>query len=89
MAQHTAMIDGVQVPGGRYVVYGKKRGFVSSHRTKRAAYGSLVEDSRKGMQTDNPSDAQVYRWRDGWVPEWQEVVDVELITPPDSASAGP
>jgi hypothetical protein len=37
MALHTAMIDGVQVPGFRYVVYGAKRGYVSTHRTKRAA----------------------------------------------------
>jgi hypothetical protein len=84
MAQHTAMIDGVQVPGGRYVVYGKKRGYVSTHRTKRAAYRALLEDSRKGMRAGTPSDAQVYRWRNGWVQEWQEVVDVELVTPPET-----
>jgi hypothetical protein len=78
------MIDGVQVPGGRYVVYGKRRGYVSTHRTKRAAYRALVEDSKKGMRAGTPSDAQVYRWRDRWVPEWQQVVDVELVTPPGS-----
>lgn len=88
MAQHTAMIDGVQVPGLRYVIYGKRRGYVSTHRTKRAAYRSLVEDSRKGMREGSPSDAQVYRWRDGWVPEGQQEVDVELVTPPGSGTPG-
>jgi hypothetical protein len=67
MAMHTAMIDGIQVPGNRYLVYGKKRGWVSAHRTKRAANRALLEDSRKGMADGTPSDAQVYQWREGWV----------------------
>lgn len=66
MPLHSAMIDGVQVAGFRYIVYGTKRGHVSSHRTKRAAFRSLAEDARKCMANANPSDAQVYRWRDKW-----------------------
>jgi DNA-binding transcriptional regulator PaaX len=60
------MIGGVQVPGFRYVVYGTKRGQVSTHRTKRAAFRSLAEDARKCMKEEKPSDAQVYRWREKW-----------------------
>lgn len=88
MALHTAMIDGVQVPGYRYVVYGTKRGYVSTHRTKAAAERSLAEDSRMRMRAGTPSDAVVYRWRDGWVQLGHEVnvelVDVELIETPDA-----
>src|SRR5262245_53832159 len=39
---HTSMIDGVQVPGSRYVVHGKTRGYVSTHHTKQAAFRSLA-----------------------------------------------
>lgn len=77
MALHTAMIDGVQVPGFRYVVYGTKRGYVSTHRTKRAALRSLAEDARLRMRAGTPSDAVVYRWRDGWVQLGHEI-NVEL-----------
>jgi hypothetical protein len=83
MALHTAMIDGVQVPGYRYVVYGAKRGYVSTHRTKRAAERSLAEDARARIHSGGSSDALVYRWRDGWVQLGQEInvelVDVELV----------
>lgn len=68
MPLHTAMIDGVQVPGFRYIVHGRTRGLVSTHRTKRAALRSLAKDARERMRTGQPSDAQVHRWRDGWVP---------------------
>lgn len=60
------MISGVQVPGFRYVVYGQTRGFVSTHRTKRAALRSLAEDARL-MKEGQASDALVYFWRGGWV----------------------
>src|SRR5262245_18768254 len=70
MALHSARIGGVQVAGTRYVVYGVKRGFVSTHRTKRAALRSLAEDASKCQEAGQPSDAQVYHWCDGW-----EVVD--------------
>jgi hypothetical protein len=73
------MISGVQVPGFRYVVYGPTRGFVSTHRTKRAALRSLAEDARRCMKAGTPSDAQVYRWRNGWVPEGQQEINVELV----------
>jgi hypothetical protein len=79
MPLHTAMIGGVQVPGFRYVVYGPKRGHVSTHRTKRAAFRSLAEDARRCMKAGTPSDAQVYRWRNGWVPEGQQEINVELV----------
>src|SRR5690349_4930218 len=65
MAINTGMIDGIQVPGNRYIVYGKQRGYVATHRTKRAAYRSLVADSRVAMADGKPSDAQVYRWIGG------------------------
>jgi hypothetical protein len=87
MALHTAMIDGAQVPGYRYVVYGTKRGYVSTHRTKRAAEWSLAEDARTHMRAGTPSDALVYRWRDGWVAVGEacnvELVEVELIEMPE------
>lgn len=67
MPLHSAMISGVQVAGVRYAVYGLTRGFVSTHRTKRAAFRSLAEDSRRRMKEGQPSDALVYFWRDGWV----------------------
>jgi hypothetical protein len=79
MPLHSSMIGGVQVPGFRYVVYGPKRGYVSTHRTKKAAQRSLSEDVRKCITSGTPSDAEVYRWRDD---EWELVgpeVDVELV----------
>ena len=76
MPLHTAMIGRVQVPGFRYVVYGAKCGYVSTHRTKRAAERSLAEDARVCMRAGRPSDAVIYRWRDGWVQIGQEI-DVE------------
>jgi hypothetical protein len=82
MATNTAMIDGVQIPGKRYIVFGKKRGYVSTHRTKRAAYRALVGDSRRCLAEGNPSDAIIYRWRDGWVPVGRDEVDVELVELP-------
>lgn len=82
MALHTAMIGGVQVPGFRYVVYGAKRGYVSTHRTKRAADRSLAEDARKCMKSGTPSDALIYRWRNGWELIGQEF-DVELVELPE------
>ncbi|MBA4067302.1 MAG: hypothetical protein C0501_27060 [Isosphaera sp.] len=72
------MIGGVQVPGFRYVVYGPHRGSVSTHRTKRAALRALAEDARRCMAAGTPADAEVYRWRDGWVPIDPEV-NVELV----------
>lgn len=76
------MIGGVQVPGYRYVIYGPKRGYVSTHRTKAAANRALAEDARARMRTGTPSDAQIYRWRDhGWVLEDVEL-DVELVEDP-------
>ena len=77
MPLHSAMIGGVQVPGFRYVVYGLNRGYVSTHQTKRAALRSLAEDARKCMRDGKPSDAQVYRWRDGW-----ELVAVKAASTP-------
>ena len=65
MPLHSSMIGGVQVAGFRYVVYGPKRGAVSTHRTKRAAFRSLAEDSRERMRLNSPSDAQVYFWACG------------------------
>jgi hypothetical protein len=67
MAINSGLIDGVQIAGNRYIVFGKHRGFVSTHRTKRAAYRSLVGDSRAKMEDGHPSDAQVYHWQGGWV----------------------
>ena len=67
MAINTGLIDGIQIPGNRYIVFGKQRGFFSTHRTKRAAYRSLVDDSRVKMKEGAPSDAQVYFWKGGWV----------------------
>jgi hypothetical protein len=87
VALHTAMIAGVQVPGFRYVVFGLKRGYVSTHRTKRAALRSLAEDARTRMKAGQPSDAQVYRWRDGWVLVNQEL-DAEPISQPDAETHG-
>lgn len=81
MALHTAMIGGVQVPGYRYVVFGARRGYVSTHRTKRAAERALSEDARKSMCAGTPSDALIYRWRDGWELLAGEF-DVELIEVP-------
>ena len=81
MALHTAMIDGVQVPGFRYVVYGVWRGYVSTHRTRRAAERSLAEDARDRMRAGAPSDAMIYCWRDGWEAVGLEV-DVELVDEP-------
>lgn len=81
MPLHSAMIGGVQVAGFRYVVYGPKRGFVSTHRTKRAAVRSLAEDARERMRLLSPSDAQVYFWRAA-VRAWELVgteCDVELV----------
>lgn len=57
MPLRSALIGGVQVAGFRYVVYGARRGFVSTHRTKRAAFRSLAEDSRTRMRLNSPSDA--------------------------------
>ena len=85
MALHTAMIGGIQVPGFRYVVYGPKRCYVSTHRTKRAANRSLAEDARRCMKAGTPSDAQVYRWREGWVPLTREEVNAELVEPPEDS----
>lgn len=84
MALRTAIIHGVQVPGFCYVVYGEKRGYVSTHRTKRAAERSLAEDARKCMNAGNPSDALIYRWRDGWILVGQEF-DVELVELPEES----
>jgi hypothetical protein len=82
MPLHTAMIGGVQVPGFRYVVYGAKRRYVSTHRTKKAALRSLAEDARARMLGGDPSDAEVYRWRDdGWELVGVEV-NVELVDLP-------
>lgn len=81
MALHTAMINGVQVPGSRYVIYGPKRGYVSTHRTKRAALRALAEDARQCMRAGQPSDAQVYRWRDGWHLVGQETTPSEENAP--------
>ena len=81
MALHTAMIGGVEVPGFRYVVYGPKRGYVSTHRTKAAAFRSWAEAARARMRAGGPSDAEVYRWPDGG---WELVgpeVTVELADP--------
>ena len=81
MPLHSAMIGGVQVAGFRYVVYGPKRGFVSTHRTKKAAVRALAEDSRERMRLCSPSDAQVYFWRAS-VGAWELVgveCDVELV----------
>ena len=78
---HSGMIEGVQVAGFRYVVYGPKRGFVSTHRTKRAALRSLAVDARERMRLSSPSDAQVYFWRAS-VRAWELVgveCDVELV----------
>jgi hypothetical protein len=75
------MIGGVQVAGFRYVVYGPKRGLVSTHRTKRAALRSLAEDARERMRLSSPSDAQVYFWRAS-ARAWELVgveSDVELV----------
>lgn len=47
---HSAMIDGVQVPGLQYVVYGHQRGHVSTHRSRRAALRALAEDARARIQ---------------------------------------
>ncbi|HEX4610609.1 MAG TPA: hypothetical protein VH092_20635 [Urbifossiella sp.] len=82
MALHTAMIGGIQVPGFRYVVYGRERGYVSTHRTKRAAEQSLAQDARLRMRAGTPSDALVYRWGDGWVVVGPEV-NVELVEVPE------
>lgn len=57
MPLHSGMIGGVQVAGFRYAVYGPGRGFVSTHRTKRAALRSLAEDARTRMRLNSPSDA--------------------------------
>ncbi|MCE9561528.1 MAG: hypothetical protein K8U57_05690 [Planctomycetes bacterium] len=82
MALHTAMLGGIQVPGYRYVVYGPKRGYVSTHRTKRAAMKSLAEDARIRMRAGDPSDALMYRWREtGWELVGPEF-DVELVEMP-------
>src|SRR3954447_1689007 len=81
MPLHSGMIGVVQVAGYRYVVYGIKRGFVSTHRTKRAACRSLAEDARERMRLLSPSDAQVYFWRAA-VGAWElvgEDFDVELV----------
>lgn len=89
MPLHSGMIGGVQVAGFRYVVYGQKRGFVSTHRTKRAALRSLAEDARERMRLLSPSDAQVYFWRAS-DRAWELVgveCDVELVeesTKPDA-----
>jgi len=65
MALHSSLIGGVQVAGGRYVVFGPARGFVSSHRHKRMAFKSRASDSRQRQRAGQPSDAQVYFWKDG------------------------
>jgi hypothetical protein len=75
------MIGGVQVAGYRYVVYGPKRGFVSTHRTKKAALRSLAVDARERLRLLSPSDAQVYFWR-ATASTWElvgEECDVELV----------
>ena len=81
MPLRSAMIGGVQVAGFRYVVYGTKRGFVSTHRTKRAALRSLAEDARTQMRQGEPSDALVYFWRAA-LSGWElvgEASEVELV----------
>jgi hypothetical protein len=81
MPLHSGMIGGVQVAGYRYVVYGPKRGCVSTHRTKKAALRSLAADARERMRLLSPSDAQVYFWRaaaDMWELVGEES-DVELV----------
>jgi len=81
MPLHSAMIGGVQVAGFRYIVYGPKRGVVSTHRTKKAAFRSLAEDARERMRLLAPSDAQVYFWRAS-LRAWELVgveCDVELV----------
>jgi len=81
MPLHSAMIGGVQVAGFRYVVYGPKRGLVSTHRTKKAAFRSLAVDARERMRLLSPSDAQIYFWR-ATVRAWElvgEEFDVELV----------
>ena len=83
MALHTAMIDGVQIPGSRYIIYGKKRGLVSTQRTKRAAERALVDDARKCMGAGTPSDAEIYRWRDGWELVTLQVA-IELVERPEA-----
>ena len=83
MALHAGMIGGVQVAGYRYVVYGPGRGLVSTHRTKRAAFRSLALDSRSRMAAGTPSDAGVYRWKDGWAMIGEsEVVDLTVLPGP-------
>ncbi len=67
MHRKSAMIHGVQVAGNKYVVYGPRRGFVSTHRHKKEAYKSLANDSHRCQKEGNPSDALVYAWVDnGW-----------------------
>ena len=89
MPLHSGMIGRIQVAGFRYVVYGQNRGFVSTHRTKRAALRLLAEDARERMRLLAPSDAQVYFWRAS-VRTWELVgveCDVELVeesTKPDA-----
>ena len=83
MALHTAMIGGIQVLGSRYVIYGAKRGYISTHRTKRAAERALVDDTRRCMKAGTPSDAEVYRWLDGWELVTLQVA-VELVERPEA-----
>jgi len=78
------MIGGVQVAGFRYVVYGTRRGLVSTHRTRRAALRSLANDARERMQQNAPSDALVYFWRAA-LGRWElagESNGVELVDEP-------
>lgn len=85
MPLHSAMIGGVQVAGFRYAVYGLTRGFVSTHRTKRAAFRSLASDARQRMREGHPSDALVYFWRGGG---WVQVGEfVTRTTPPATPTA--
>lgn len=68
MHRKSAMIAGVQVAGNKYVVYGPKRGFVSTHRHKKMAFKALAHDSHRCQREGTPSDALVYSWHGGgWV----------------------
>lgn len=82
MATHrVGMIGGVQVAGGRYVVYGRRVGVVGKHRTKQGAFRKLADHARERMRLNDPSDAQVYFWRAA-VRGWElvgEAAGVELV----------
>jgi hypothetical protein len=67
--EHRAMIDGMMiVSAAEYIVYGRARGLIGSHRSVQAARANLRRDMEGCAKQGGYSDAKAYCWdaEDGW-----------------------